>query len=152
MGSEFLQALIPNGRAFDLYDIVANVVGSLLALGVCSWYHTRMLERKRVRRGYNTVGTGEDGVDDLELGESIGLGAGAQESGEVVADGALAGAAAAGVGGLEAEIDNWDENLDDGWDADETDEHTADEGGLKTPSASSAGEVDVGEMSKKRVD
>lgn len=107
-----------------------------------------MLERKRVRRGYNTVGTSEDGVDDLELGESLG----AQESGELVGDGALAGAAAGGVGGLEAEVDNWDENLDDGWDADETDEHTADEGGLKTPSASSAGEADVGEMPKRRVD
>ncbi|TVY94192.1 Uncharacterized protein LAWI1_G000576, partial [Lachnellula willkommii] len=47
IGSEFLQGFIPNGRVFDFYDIVANVVGSLGALALSSWYHQRMLERKK---------------------------------------------------------------------------------------------------------
>ncbi|KAK7923432.1 hypothetical protein PG985_007503 [Apiospora marii] len=68
VGSEFLQGFLPNGRVFDLYDIVANVVGSLAGLALCNWYHKRMLERKRSRRAYNAV-PGED-VEDVELGES----------------------------------------------------------------------------------
>lgn len=136
IGSEFLQALVPNGREFDIYDIAANVVGSLAALGLCTWYHMRMLERKRVKRGYGVVpGEDVDAGQDLELGEGIGGGVGAQSSGVVPAQ------------SLETEVDNWDENLEDGWEED-GDEHEA-EGGLKTPSASSAGE---GEETKKRVD
>ena len=51
IGSEFLQGLIPdNGREFDVWDIVANTVGSLSALALSSWYHKRMLERKRKKR------------------------------------------------------------------------------------------------------
>lgn len=146
IGSEFLQEFIPNGRNFDVYDIVANVVGSLCALGGCSWYHMRMLERKRARRGYGLVATadGDEGLEqDLELG-NLGAGVGAQESGEIVASGAT------GVN-LEEEVDNWDENLDDGWDVDvDGDETTDHEGGLKTPSASSAGEGEP--EGKKRSD
>lgn len=69
MGSEFLQALVPNGRAFDSLDIVANLTGSLLALCLCTWYHGRMLDRKRRRKleGYGLMAGGEEG--DLELGE-----------------------------------------------------------------------------------
>jgi VanZ family protein len=147
IGSEFLQHLVPNGRDFDLWDIVANVVGSVSALGVCSWYHMRMLERKRVRRGYGAVATGEEG-EDLELGERLGVGVGAQENGEVVASTATTAGVARGKN-LEEEVDNWDENLDDGWE-EETDEHTEGEGGLKTPSASSAGEGEID--TRKRVD
>jgi hypothetical protein len=51
---------------------------------------------------------------------------------------------------LEDEVENWDENMEDGWE----DEHTADsaEGeDLKTPSASSTGDGEA-EAPKKRVD
>jgi len=132
IGSEVLQHLLPNGRQFDFYDIVANLVGSLAALALSTWYHLRMLERKRLAKHY-TVVPGEE-EHDLELGEGVG----AQESGTVAAT-------------LEDEVENWDENLEDGW---EEDEHTADsaEGDdLKTPSASSAGDGET-EAPKKRVD
>ena len=76
VGSEVLQGLLPNDRAFDFYDIAANIAGSLLALGLCSWYHKRMLERKRRRKleGYAVVGHGAEGGEDLELGEGQQLG------------------------------------------------------------------------------
>lgn len=134
VGSEFLQGFLPNGREFDFYDIVANVAGSLAAIGLSTWYHMRMLERKRLAKNYQVV----PGEEDLELGEGVG----AQESGTVTA------AAAAAAPTLDEEVENWDENLEDGW---EEDEHTADsaEGeGLKTPSASSAGEIE-GEHKKR---
>ncbi len=99
VGSEFLQSFLPNDRDFDIYDIAANVAGSLLGLGLCSWYHRRMLERRRQQKTYNAV-PGEDG-DDLELGEG-------HETG-VVVDSALAPAT------LEEEVDNWDENAPDDW-------------------------------------
>lgn len=119
VGSEFLQGFLPNGRDFDFYDIVANVVGSLAGLGLCSWYHKRMLERKRLQKNYTAVPTGEPGEEgDIELGEGV---VGEQESG--VADADAAGTAAAAVGSaaaggaltLEQEVDNWDENAPDDW-------------------------------------
>lgn len=117
VGSEFLQGFLPNGRDFDFYDIVANIVGSLGALGLCSWYHKRMLERKRQRKTYTAVPGGEDGEDldelggaqDIELGEGV---VGAQESG--VTD---AAAPTRGKMTVEEEVDNWDENAPDDWDA-----------------------------------
>lgn len=75
VGSEALQAFLPNGRQFDPIDIAANIAGSSLALGLCTMYHNRMLDRRRRARGYSNVP--QDG-DDLELG--------GQESG-VVDDG-----------------------------------------------------------------
>jgi len=71
VGSEFLQALLPNDRLFDSLDIVANIAGSLLALSLCTWYHGRMLERKRRRKleGYGLMAGNEE---DLELGEGGG--------------------------------------------------------------------------------
>lgn len=98
VGSEFLQSFLPNDRDFDLYDIVANIVGSLLGLGLCSWYHRRMLERRRQRKTYNAV-PGED-EEDLELGAG-------HETGVVDASGSQT---------LEQEVDNWDENAPDDWD------------------------------------
>ncbi|KAI1505032.1 VanZ domain protein, partial [Biscogniauxia marginata] len=106
VGSEFLQGFLPNGRSFDLYDIVANVVGSLAGLALCSWYHMRMLERKRQRRQYNAV-PGEDEAD-IELGE--GADVGQQEEGVMSA----AGNERTTI--LEQEVDNWDENAVDAWD------------------------------------
>ncbi|MCJ1322319.1 hypothetical protein MMC15_007667 [Xylographa vitiligo] len=75
VGSEFLQAALPNGRHFDLLDLATNVVGSIIALAFCSWYHGRMLERKRRRKleGYGLLVPGE-GIGDLELGEGEGSG------------------------------------------------------------------------------
>ncbi|KAI0007899.1 hypothetical protein F4779DRAFT_481038 [Xylariaceae sp. FL0662B] len=107
VGSEFLQGFLPNGRDFDPYDIVANVAGSLAALGLCTWYHMRMLERKRLRRQYNAV-PGEDAAD-LELGEGVGH----QEEGVMSAAGNERAAT------LEEQVDNWDENAVDAWDDDE---------------------------------
>jgi len=101
VGSEFAQAFLPNNRDFDIFDIAANIVGSLAGVGACLWYHKRMLERKRRNKTVN-VGEGGDDVFDVELGEGLGP----QEEG-VVREATL-----------EAEVDNWDENGED-WDDDE---------------------------------
>jgi len=140
VGSEFLQGFLPNGRVFDFYDIVANLVGSLAGVALCSWYHLRMLERKRLAKTYHVV-PGDDELD-LELGEGIGP----QESG-------VTSTAAAAERTLEQEVDNWDENIEDAWDEDEHANGTdsAEGEGLKTPSASSTGEVE-GETKKKRAE
>lgn len=112
VGSEFLQGFLPNGREFDFYDIVANVVGSLAALGICSWYHKRMLERKRLRKSYSVVPNNDNEDDvDIELGEGV---VGAQETG-VTADDSK-GATTTKNMTLEEEVDNWDENAPDDWD------------------------------------
>ncbi|KAH7345989.1 hypothetical protein BKA66DRAFT_602904 [Pyrenochaeta sp. MPI-SDFR-AT-0127] len=92
--SEVVQGLLPIHRDFDYYDIVANVLGSLLALAICNWYHKRMLERKRAARGYVAVVGDED--RDIELGEDVG----GQESGIVRAT-------------VDEELDRWDENAED---------------------------------------
>lgn len=109
VGSEFLQSVLPNDRDFDLYDIVANVVGSLAGVGLCSWYHKRMLERRRQQKTYNAV-PGED-VEDVELGEG-------QESG-IIDAGPSRGRT------LEEEVDNWDEHAPDDWDEEEGQESSA---------------------------
>lgn len=123
VGSEVLQAVLPNGRAFDLYDVVANLVGSAVGVALCAWYHKRMLERKRLRK-YSAVPGGE-GVggeeEDLELGEGPGIGGagGRQEGGHeegVTAD--VGGGQQRGTT-LEEEVDNWDENAVDPWDDDD---------------------------------
>ncbi|KAH8593787.1 hypothetical protein B0O99DRAFT_574456 [Bisporella sp. PMI_857] len=130
VGSEILQGFLPNGRNFDVFDIVANVVGSLAALGLSSWYHSRMLERKRLAKHYQAVPGDEE--QDLELGEGVG----AQESGTVPTAART----------LDEEVDNWDENLEDAWDEEE---HGTDSVGGKTPSASSAGDTE-GETAKRK--
>ncbi|KAI1339771.1 hypothetical protein F5Y15DRAFT_68965 [Xylariaceae sp. FL0016] len=138
IGSEFLQGFIPNGRAFDLYDIVANVVGSLAGLGLCSWYHMRMLERKRQRRNYNAVPGEEE--DDLELGESV---TGQEE-------GITSAPAAEQSLSLEQEVDNWDENaMDDDWEEDAAAESAASASNIAKESAQNGGDASV---DKKRVD
>lgn len=121
-GSEIIQSILPNGRDFDYYDILANITGSLLAMVLCNWYHKRMLERKRAARSYHAVaGDDIDGVD-VELGEDIGQ----QESGVI---------RPAGAQTVEEELDNWDENAED-WDDGEPTEESADGEGQKTPSSS----------------
>lgn len=135
-----MQGLLPNDRIFDVYDIAANIGGSLTALALSTWYHKRMLERKRAAKQYAII-PGDDG--DLELGEGVGLGD--QESGVVHVDTAPAAVS------LEAEVDNWDENAEDAWDDDHAD--SAEGEGPKTPSASSAGEGEQAAAPvKKRAD
>ncbi|KAG9250523.1 uncharacterized protein F5Z01DRAFT_677650 [Emericellopsis atlantica] len=103
VGSEFVQSFLPNDRDFDVYDILANVVGSLAALGLCALYHRRMLERKRQRKTYNAVPGDDEG--DVELGEG-------HENGVL--------SEAPRTRSLEEEVDNWDENAPDDWDDDDT--------------------------------
>jgi hypothetical protein len=90
-----------NGREFDPYDIAANMLGSFIAIGACTWYHKRMLERKRTARQYNLV----PGEEDVELGEDIG-----------VPDGQESGVTGTRPHTLEEQVDNWDEN---NWEDDE---------------------------------
>ncbi|KAF0328834.1 hypothetical protein K4K61_001451 [Colletotrichum sp. SAR11_59] len=136
VGSEFLQGFLPNGREFDFYDIVANVVGSLASIGLCSWYHKRMLERKRRTKTYAPV-PGEDD-EDVELGEG-------HETGVIESSGARDGGDVGGSSGrtLEQEVDNWDENQVDDWDEDDAD---GDIGGVKGKGIDSG---DIGESRKR---
>jgi len=127
VGSEVAQGLLPNGRAFDIFDIAANIAGSLAGLGASLWYHKRMLERKRI--GKPTF-TGEGAEDfDLELGEELGP----QEEGVVAED----------------ELDNWDENGED-WDDDEP--TAAGSMGEDSASKATSSEDVMPEPSKKRDD
>ncbi|KAH6605975.1 hypothetical protein Trco_005128 [Trichoderma cornu-damae] len=130
VGSEFLQSFVPNDRDFDLYDIVANIVGSLLGVGICAWYHKRMLERKRQRKHYNAV-PGED-AEDVELG-------GGQESG--ITDGPAQSRT------LEEEVDNWDENEEDNWDEDD-----ASIAGTRPAAAAKGADAADAREAKKRTD
>jgi hypothetical protein len=110
---------------FDPFDILANIAGSLAAIGMSGWYHKRMLERRRLAKQYQVVPGDEN--DDIELGEGVV----AQESGVL---------ASVPVPSLEAEVDNWDENAEDAWDEEPTGTDSAEGEGPKTPSASSAGD------------
>ncbi|KAF2175557.1 hypothetical protein K469DRAFT_743291 [Zopfia rhizophila CBS 207.26] len=128
--SEIIQGLLPNGRNFDYYDILANVVGSIAALALCNWYHKRMLERKRAARGYAAV-AGDDIDDrDIELGEVIGQ----QESGVVRPTGTAA---------VEEELDHWDENAGDWEDTEATTENANGQAG------SPDGTGDIGDTKKR---
>lgn len=53
IGSEFLQHFFTN-REFDYRDIAANIAGSLFATVMSSWYHGRLVERRRKAR-YNRL-------------------------------------------------------------------------------------------------
>ncbi|KAI4116587.1 MAG: hypothetical protein LQ345_003032 [Seirophora villosa] len=69
LGSEALQLILPNSRYPDPVNVAANILGSLVALALCSIYHKRMLDRRRRRKGYGVVP--QDGeAEDLELGPS----------------------------------------------------------------------------------
>ncbi|KAI0178036.1 hypothetical protein BJ166DRAFT_586123 [Pestalotiopsis sp. NC0098] len=142
IGSEFLQGFLPNGREFDSYDIVANIVGSLGGLGLCSWYHKRMLERRRRGRRYDAV-PGED-EDDLELGQ------GSTALGEEQEEGIMNSTANERAPTLEEEVDNWDENAVDNWDEDDGDgDISAASTNPKTTEVD--GDGDIGDT-KKRTD
>jgi len=130
VGSEVVQGFVPNDRSFDFYDILANIVGSLAALGICSWYHKGMLERKRRAKQYHIL-TGDEEGGDVELG-----GIEPQESG--VTD-ATPGPT------IEEEVDNWDENAEDAWDDEDI---TAGGEAAKTPSGGIAND-EVAEGKKR---
>lgn len=110
IGSEIVQGFLPNDRTFDPFDVVANVVGSLGAVGLCGWYHRRMLERRRMSR----FGMMDGGEEDVELG--VGVGGSREEDG--------LGPQESGVTNLEQEVDNWDENAVDNWDTEDGPEST----------------------------
>ncbi|KAF2869190.1 VanZ like family protein [Massariosphaeria phaeospora] len=128
VASEVIQSLLPIDRAFDYQDIVANLLGSGLGLGLCNWYHKRMLERKRAARGYGAVAGDEPDDMDVELGEGIG----GQESGVVRPT-------------VDEELANWDENAED-WDSTEPVEVVA-----NGQAGDAAGDLGVSE-GKKRYD
>jgi VanZ family protein len=140
VGSEFLQALLPNNdRNFDLYDIVANLVGSLTGLAICSWYHQRMLDRKRQRR-YSAVLGNEP--SDIELGEGL---AGQEEGLLAVAIDHERPTT------LEQEVDNWDENAVDNWEDDDEPEGDIGVSGKAQATEQNGGEG-ANAIDKKRVD
>lgn len=97
---------IQNGRIFDPYDILANLLGSGGALIMCAWYHKRMLERKRAAR-YQMV-PGDEG-EDHELGVEM-----RDEEEEVGGTGDHDGPT------VTEQLDNWDENAEDWDDHDDT--------------------------------
>jgi hypothetical protein len=104
------------------------------AILLCQVYHKRMLERRRLSKYAAVPGDDEYNADaDLELGNLD------QERGVVDVEPPLysegAGAGVARGKSIEAELDTWDENAEDAWDEDET---TGEEGGVHTPSHSSA--------------
>ena len=136
VGSELIQGILPNGRRFDPFDIVANIVGSLAAVGLAGCYHKRSAERRRRAKYSSLAGNTGDGGEDLELGEGSGVRTASgvvneQESGVISASRTV-----------EEELDNWDENAeDDVWDDDAT---TGGSAGTKmTPASSAAGDEDV---------
>ncbi|KAK5173163.1 uncharacterized protein LTR77_003285 [Saxophila tyrrhenica] len=121
IGSEVVQALLPNDRLFDPYDVLANVVGSVPALLACSWYHKRMLERRRMSKHYDIVpGEDQDELEDPERDVELGT-VRDQETG--VVGGGANGQATAGAGKTDVteELDHWDENAED-WDDDPVEE------------------------------
>lgn len=120
--SEIVQALLPNDRNFDLFDILANLLGSATSLTICSLYHKRTLERRRKSKDYALLQT-DGGVDEGEIGD---LERDEQELGMVDVE-----AAAAQSGrqiiiptepmtkSIQQELDTWDEHADDDWDEDD---------------------------------
>ena len=134
VGSEVVQGFLPNGRTFDPYDILANVVGSLSATGLASWYHKRMLDRRRKTK-FSVLGQ-EGAEEDVELGEGSGLatGDGEQETGIVRAS----------QPSLEEEVDNWDENAaDDDWNEDDLGTAGNSTGKMTPPSSSAEDDHEV---------
>ena len=125
VGSEALQGILPNGRQFDPLDIVANLVGSLGALILCSVYHKRMLDRKQKRKmeGYGLVPEQEG---DVELGE----GGGSQQDLGIENN--------ATVKSMHDEHEN--EEGEEAWDELGGGESTEGEGDKMTPSSGSAAE------------
>lgn len=140
VGSEVIQGFLPNDREFDPWDVLANVVGSLAALGFASAYHKRSLERRRKARYSALTGEGIEGEEDIELGESGMIsGPSNHERDEEHQTGIVPRPPKT----VEEELDNWDENAeDDAWDED--DATGASTAGTKiTPASSSVGDEEA---------
>jgi len=137
VGSEVVQGFLPNDRNFDPLDVLANVLGSLAAVGLAAWYHRRSAERRRKAKYSVLAGDALDGEEDLELGEGPGL-AGRDHNSTGQETGVIALPRT-----VEEEVDNWDENaVDEAWDEDD-DGTTGDSAGTKmTPASSSVGDED----------
>lgn len=158
IGSEVLQGLLPvcsctrttasvtdelkNDRDFDPYDIVANFAGAVPALLISSWYHKRMLERKRASKNYNLVpGDEVDGEHDVELGERPRHDE-EQESGIVHSEPTAQPQPQVQQPTVTEELDNWDENAEE-WDDDDP----------STEAPAANGKADAEDLgSKKRSD
>lgn len=122
-----------NDREFDYLDIVSNIVGSLAALGLCTIYHKRMLERKRASKSYQSVpGDEEAGPDEVELDENLGH----QETG-VTASGQK-------ETNIDEELENWDENAADDWDEEEVSHANGAGSSADVKPAAASTPVDVG--------
>lgn len=139
VGSEVVQAFLPNDRHFDPWDILANVVGSLAALALATAYHRRSAERRRRAKYSALTGEGID-VDDLELGVS----AIRPEPGSTEDEaGQQTGFVSTAAKSVEEELDHWDENAeDDIWDEDDA-MGTSTAGAKITPASSSIGDDDA---------
>ena len=138
VGSEIAQGLLPNDRDFDPWDVLANVLGSLAALGLANWYHKRAAERKRKAK-YAALGQEDFGEEDLELGEGPGPSGNTDELGRSPQPPQETGTVAVPpTKSVAEELDNWDENIpDDGWDEDDEDAPGKDT--KMTPATSSVG-------------
>jgi VanZ family protein len=131
VASEIVQGLLPNGRQFDLYDVLANMLGSATAVVLCNWYHKRMLERKRAARGYAAVAGDELDDRGIELGED-----GGQQEGIVRPSGPV---------DVDEELANWDEHAEDWEDTELPDENTNGQRG----SIDSTGDIGVADTKKR---
>lgn len=136
-----VQGLLPNGRDWDPYDVLANVLGSLLAIGVAGWFHRRSTERRRAAK-YSALATAE--VDEeIELGVGAGShdlesGLGPQVNGIIAERTDSLGAPKKSVA---EELDDWDEHAED-------EDAWSDDGVVKgetgvTPATSSRGSEEV---------
>ena len=138
VGSEIAQGLLPNDRDFDPWDVLANVLGSLLAVTIANQYHKRAAERRRKAK-YLALGQEDLDEEDLELGEGPGLSSNTDELGRSPQPPQETGTVAIPPAKtVEEELDNWDENIpDEPWEEDDDDAHGKDT--KMTPATSSAG-------------
>jgi len=138
VGSEVAQGALPNGREFDPWDVLANVLGSLVGIMLCSVYHKRAAERRRRAKYSTLVGEGVEG-EDLELGDGPGV---EDELGRTP-DGQETGVVSTAPThrSVEEELSNWDENVpDDDWDEEDD---TAGKDAKMTPATSSAASEEI---------
>ncbi|KAH3667012.1 hypothetical protein WICMUC_005359 [Wickerhamomyces mucosus] len=66
IGSEFIQGLLPY-RTFDIYDIVANVLGSTSAIGLAILYHKKLIQRRRNERYEELRNSIPQETEDIDL-------------------------------------------------------------------------------------
>lgn len=136
-----VQGLLPNDRDFDPWDVLANVVGSLAALGLASAYHRRAAERRRRAKYSALTGEGIEGAEDLELGD------GGTRSGlntQIGDNDQNTGVVPVAPKTVAQELDDWDENAeDDAWDEEDDATGTGTAGIKITPASSSVGDDDA---------